>query len=267
MSVCMQKNCLSFQGKHLIEKIIQSPALQGITEAMSYRASMSLWDHADRMHQWLQITRVFYLTGQQLLTNISLALNRAYIEKDIPTIQRLEIIRAKVDAVLADDGGHCRTLQGAEKLPWFERSHERVHYEMFDGDIARPLQEVSWNMDITIRPDTWALMEAMEKGFAKSIEEGFSWILIVELIAEEIVTKMLPYLTKIKKDNQSFFSREQLFYCTYHMLLEKLHAGDVKEGITLVADTSERFQLLQTEVLDALKLWESFWLSQAKIGE
>lgn len=69
------------------------------------------------MHQWLQITRVFYLSGQQLLAKVSLALNRAYIEKDTSAIQRLKIIRAKVDAVLADDGGHCRTLQRAEKLP------------------------------------------------------------------------------------------------------------------------------------------------------
>lgn len=82
-----------------------------------------------------------------------------------------------------------------------------------------------------MRPATLALMQGMEKGFGKSIEEGFSWILIVELIAEKIVTKMLPYLTKIKKDGLSLFSREQLFYCTYHMLLEKLHAGDVCEGI------------------------------------
>lgn len=110
-------------------------------------------------------------------------------------------------------------------------------------------------------------MEAMKKGFGKSIEEGFAWILIVELIAEEIVTKMLPYLTKIEKDGQPFFSKEQLFYCTYHILLEKLHAGDVKDGIQLVADTPERFQSLQAEVLSALKLWESFWLSQVKIGE
>ena len=56
------------------------------------------------MHQWLQITRVFYLSGQQLLTKVSLALNRAYIGKDTSAIQRLEIIRTKVDAVLADDG-------------------------------------------------------------------------------------------------------------------------------------------------------------------
>lgn len=56
------------------------------------------------MHQWLQITRVFYLSGQQLLAKASLALNRAYIENDTLAIQRLETIRAKVDAVLADDG-------------------------------------------------------------------------------------------------------------------------------------------------------------------
>lgn len=110
-------------------------------------------------------------------------------------------------------------------------------------------------------------MEAMEQGFRKSIEEGFSWILIVELIAEEIVKKMYMYLRKIKIEDQPFFSEEQLFYCTYHILLERLHAGDVKEGITLVADIPERFELLQTEVLNALKLWESFWLSQARIGE
>ncbi len=110
-------------------------------------------------------------------------------------------------------------------------------------------------------------MQAMEAGFGKSIEEGFSWILIVELIAEEIVKKMYVYLRKIKNNGQSFFSEEQLFYCTYHILLEKLHAGDVKEGIALVADTPGRFQLLQTEVLNALKLWENFWLSQEEIGE
>ena len=64
----------------------------------------------------------------------------------------------------------------------------------------------------------------MEKGFGKSIEEGFAWILIVELIAEEIVEKMLHYLTKIQQGKRLFFRREQLFYCTYHILLEKLHA-------------------------------------------
>lgn len=69
------------------------------------------------MYQWLQITRVFYLTGHQLLKHISLALNRAYIDQDTSAIQRLEAVRAKVDAVLADDGGHCRALPGAEKLP------------------------------------------------------------------------------------------------------------------------------------------------------
>lgn len=110
-------------------------------------------------------------------------------------------------------------------------------------------------------------MQAMEAGFGKSIEEGFSWILIVELIAEEIVKKMYVYLRKIKNNGQSFFSEEQLFYCTYHILLEKLHAGDVKEGITLVTDTSERFQLLKKEVIPALNLWKNFWLSQAKIGD
>lgn len=71
----------------------------------------------------------------------------------------------------------------------------------------------------------------MEQGFGKTIEEGFSWILIVELIAEEIVKKMHKYLRKIKIKGQPFFSEEQLFYCTYHMLLEKLHAGDVREGM------------------------------------
>lgn len=107
----------------------------------------------------------------------------------------------------------------------------------------------------------------MEQGFGKSIEEGFSWILIVELIAEEIVKKMHKYLRKIKHNGQSFFSEEQLFYCTYHMFLEKHHAGDVREGIRCVADSPERFQPLQKEVLSALKLWENFWLSQAEIGE
>ena len=56
------------------------------------------------MHQWLQITRVFYLAGQQLLTKISLALNRAYIDQDTLAIKRFEAVRAKVDGVLADDG-------------------------------------------------------------------------------------------------------------------------------------------------------------------
>lgn len=251
----------------LVKNIIQSPALTTIADAMKFQTDMTLWDHADRMHQWLQITRVFYLSGQQLLAKVSLALNRAYIDYDTSAIQRLEVVRAKVDAVLADDGWHCRTLQGAEKLPWFDRSHERVHYEMFDGDIAGPLREASWNADIALRPATLALMNAMQNGFGKSIEEGFSWILIVELIAEEIVTKMLPYLTQIRQDTRPFFTKEQLFYCTYHILLEKLHAWDVKEGIWCVANTPERFELLHNEVLSALKLWENFWLSQARIGE
>lgn len=56
------------------------------------------------MHQWLQITRVFYLSGQQLLAKASLALNRAYIDQDTLAIQRLEAVRAKVDDILADDG-------------------------------------------------------------------------------------------------------------------------------------------------------------------
>ncbi len=71
---------------------------------MQFRAEMTFPDHADRMHQWLQITRVFYLSGQQLLNTISLELLRAYNIENIPAIQRLEKIRTKVDAVLADDG-------------------------------------------------------------------------------------------------------------------------------------------------------------------
>ena len=69
------------------------------------------------MHQWSAITRVFYLSGQQLLTTISLELLGEYEKNNINAIERLEHIRAKVDAVLADDGGHCRALPRAEELP------------------------------------------------------------------------------------------------------------------------------------------------------
>lgn len=95
---------LQCQTDTLIESIMQSLTLTAIADAMKFRTGMTLSDHADRMHQWLQITRVFYLSGQQLLAKVSLALNRAYIESDNLAIQRLVIIQAKVDAVLADDG-------------------------------------------------------------------------------------------------------------------------------------------------------------------
>lgn len=84
---------------------------------MRFRAQTSLRDHADRMRQWGTITRVFYLSGQQLLNTISLALLRAHEENDSSVIARLEQIRNKVDDILADDGGHCRPLMGAEELP------------------------------------------------------------------------------------------------------------------------------------------------------
>ena len=226
---------------------------------MRFRTGMTLWDHADRMHQWLQMTRVFYLTGQQLLAHTSLTLNDAYDINNSSEIQRCEFIRTKVDAVLADDGGHCRPLTRAKKLKWFKKSHSRVHYEMFEVDIARPLREASWKNDIPLRPATRALMKAMKKGFGKSIEEGFAWILIVELIAKEIVEEMHKYLVKIKKGWRRFFTKEQLFYCTYHILLEKLHSEDVREAIRLVADTPERFELLKKEVLSALILWYHFF--------
>ncbi len=109
-------------------------------------------------------------------------------------------------------------------------------------------------------------MRGMETGFGKSLEEGFAWILIVELIAEEIVTKMLPYLTKIRNKGKPFFTKEQLFYCTYHILLEKLHAGDVTESIRSVADTLQRMEVLEREVKKSLELWENFWISQSQIG-
>jgi hypothetical protein len=71
---------------------------------------------------------------------------------------------------------------------------------MFESDIALPLREASGKIGIVLRPATLSLMKSMKEGFGKSIEEGFSWLLIVELIAEEIVEKMHPYLTIIKKD-------------------------------------------------------------------
>jgi hypothetical protein len=64
-----------------------------------------------------------------------------------------------------------------------------------------------------------------------------------------------------------FFSKEQLFYCYYHILLEKQHAGDVKEGVRVVADTTERMQILEQAVEKALISWAHFWASQAQIGE
>lgn len=262
----MQKNCLSLWGKELIEKIIQSPALTAITDAMEYRVNMSLSDHADRMHQWWAITRTFYLAGQQLLNTISLELLRAYNAHDMHTIQRLEEIRAKVDAVLADDGWHCRELPGAEKLHGFDTRHTQVHFHMFEEDISWLLRNTSKSQNIGLRKETLALMKGMETGFGKSLTEGFAWILIVELIAEEIVTKMLPYLIKIRNQGKPFFSKEQLFYCTYHILLEKLHAGDVTASIRSVADNPQSMEVLGKAVEKSLKLWENFWLSQSQIG-
>lgn len=251
----------------LVATIADSTAMKWIAEAMRFRAEMTLQHHANRMSQWWAITRTFYLSWQQFLASISLELDDAHTDCNNVAIQRCEQIRAKVDGVLADDGGHCRHLAWASELPWFLQSHDKVHYLMFHDDIARPLRDAVCWAHIPLSQPTLDLMRGMSDGFGKTTEKAFAWILVVEIIAENIVTKMLPYLTKIQKDGKPFFSKEQLFYCTYHILLEKLHAGDVTSIIREVADTPERMQALSSEIILAIKLFALYWLSLADIGK